>query len=68
VKVVVFLFYASFELGAFALAVVRCSWPTWPAITASKPPNPKLEPASREINSGIQGEGWSWRGTSTLGI
>jgi hypothetical protein len=25
VKVVVFLFYASFELGAFALAVVRCS-------------------------------------------
>jgi hypothetical protein len=40
VEVVVLLFYACFELGAFALTVVRFSWATWPATTTSKPPNP----------------------------
>ncbi len=44
-KVVVLIFCACFELGAFALVVERSSQATWPATTVSKPTNPKLEPA-----------------------
>ncbi len=64
----VVLFCACFELGAFALTVVRSSQTTWPIATTSKPPNPKPEPTSIEINFGVRGEGWSWGGISTLGI
>jgi len=59
VEAVVLLFYACFELGAFALVIVKSSQTTRPTVVASKPPNPKPELASTEINSGVQGKGWS---------
>lgn len=68
VEATVLLFYVCFEFGAFVLVVMRSLQTTWPVAISSKPSNAKPKPTSIEINFGIQGEGWSWRGTLTLGI